>query len=129
MDAFFRFAALATGLAMIALTLRSVHKEMGAVFAVLAGAALMVLLLGKLQEAVRALRDIADDAMLKEGQTALILRVLGVATLAEFAAQACRDAGEEGIALRVELGGKVMLAVLSMPLLTELSRIILELTK
>lgn len=128
MDGFFRFMALAAGMAVITLTLRGAHKEMGAVFAVIAGAALMVLLLGKLREAVEALCSIAQGASLDAGRTGMLLRVLGVSTLAEFAAQSCRDVGEEGIALRVELGGKVMLAVMAMPLLTEISGIILDLT-
>lgn len=128
MDGFFRFMALAAGMAVIALTLRGAHKEMGAVFAVIAGAALMVLLLEKLREAVDALCGIAQNASLDAGHIGMLLRVLGVSMLAEFAAQACRDVGEEGIALRVELGGKVMLAVIAMPLLTEISSIILDLT-
>ena len=42
----------------------------------------------------------------------------------DFAAQTCRDAGEEGLAMKTELAGRVMLLTLALPamqtLLTQL---------
>lgn len=123
-----KFLALAAGLGMITLTLKGTHREMGAVFAILAGAALLILMLDKLREAADMLQDLAGYAQMDESQTGLILRVLGISFLAEASAQACRDMGEEGIALRVEMGCKLMLVILSAPLLREVAAIILELT-
>ena len=53
---------------------------------------------------------------------------LGVALVSELAAQACRDAGEEGLALHVETGAKVILLLLSAPLLRQLAGLVMELT-
>ena len=44
------------------------------------------------------------------------------------AADACRDAGEEGRALHVETGAKVILLLLSAPLLRQLAGLVMELT-
>lgn len=128
MQAFFRFLGIAAGAAVLGMTVRSAHREMGAVFSLACGAALFLLLADKLREAVAAFGEMAQLSQLSEGHTALILKVLGIAVLAEFAAQACRDAGEEGIALRVEMGGKLMLITLSLPVLEEITRLILGLT-
>ena len=38
----------------------------------------------------------------------------------DFAAQTCRDAGEDGLALKVELAGRVMLIALSLPVMQTL---------
>ena len=129
MGEFWRFLGVAATAATLAMTLRSAHKEMGAAFAAVSGLVLMLLLADKLQLAVDAAARIAAQAALEKEQTAGVIRVLGIAMIVEFAAQACRDAGEEGIALRVELGGKVMLAVLSLPLLEEIANVIMELTE
>lgn len=129
MEGFFRFLGLAAGGAVLGMTVRSAHKEMGAVVSLACGAMLFLLLGDKMREAVGAFRDMAELAAIDNGKTALILRVLGISLLSEFAAQACRDAGENGIALRVELGGKVMLLTLSLPLLREITQLILEMTK
>lgn len=124
-----RFLGMAAGAAVLAMTVRSAHREMGAVFSMACGAALLLLLTEKLKEAAAAFGEMAQLAQIDQGMTALILKVLGVAMLAEFAAQACRDAGEEGIALRVETGGKLMLVTLSVPVLQKITRLILEMTR
>ena len=88
----------------------------------------LLLALDKLGEAADVLRELAQCAQLQEGQLALILRILGVALVSELAAQACRDAGEEGLALHVETGAKVILLLLSAPLLRQLAGLVMELT-
>lgn len=125
---FWKLLGAAVGCAVIAMTLRAAHRPMGLAFSLAAGAALLLALAEPLREAVGTLRDIAACAPAGNEQLALMLKLLGVSFAAEFAAQACRDAGEDGIALRVELSAKVMLVILSAPLLRQLARMILELT-
>ena len=125
---FWKLLGAAVGCAVIAMTLRAAHRPMGLAFSLAAGAALLLALAEPLREAVGTLRDIAAYAPAGNEQLALMLKLLGVSFAAEFAAQACRDAGEDGIALRVELSAKVMLVILSAPLLRQLARMILELT-
>lgn len=129
MQEFLRFLGLALGAAVMIMAVKGAHKQMGAVFSVACGAALLILLTDKLQEAVHVFGDIASLAALEEEKTALIIRVLGISLLCEFAARACRDAGEEGIAMRVELGGKVMLLSMSLPLLQEITQVIVGMTQ
>ena len=128
MDGFWKFLGLAVAAAVIALTLRSANKPFGLAFALAAGAALLLALTEPLREAVRAVGEIAQAAGAEDGRLTLIVRILGVAFAAEFAAQACRDAGEEGIALRVELSAKLALVALSAPLLRQMAGLIRELT-
>ncbi|MBR5232491.1 MAG: hypothetical protein IKW00_09655 [Clostridia bacterium] len=128
MASFWRFIGIAAAGAVLSMTVRGAHKEMGAVFSLLCGTVLILLLTDRIAETVSAFGEIARLSSMTDGQTALILKVLGVSLLSEFAAQACRDAGEEGIALRVELGGRIMLIVLALPLLKEITQLIAEMT-
>lgn len=128
MTEYLKFLAAAVGLALIGLTLRAANKPYGTVFSLLAGLALLLALWDSLGEALRLLKQLAESASLPQGYAALAAKMLGVAFAAEFAAQACRDAGEEGIALRVELSAKLLLVLLSGPLLRQMARLILELT-
>ena len=128
MAAFWKYLGAAVALALTALTLRGANRPFGAAFSLLAGVALLAALVTRLSEAVRVVGGIASQAGLEEGELATVLKLLGVGFAAEFAAQACRDAGEEGIALRVELGGKLALLTLSAPLLERMASLILELT-
>ena len=44
----------------------------------------------------------------------------------DFAAQTCRDAGEEGLAMKAELAGRVVLLTLALPSLQSLLGLILS---
>ena len=46
-----------------------------------------------------------------------LLQVVGVAYLAEFGAQICRDAGEGNLALKIEFAGKMIILVMTVPVL------------
>ena len=94
MQDFWRFAGTAVGMAVIALTLRGGHRPIGMAVSMLAGAALLLTLATPLREAADTLRALADGAHLPQGNTALILRMLGISVAAEIAAQTCRDAQE-----------------------------------
>ena len=57
-----------------------------------------------------------------------LLKVGGISLLTDFAAQTCRDAGEDGLALKVELAGRVMLIALALPVMEALLSHILSLS-
>jgi stage III sporulation protein AD len=49
-----------------------------------------------------------------------------MAYIVEFGAQISRDAGEDSIALKIELGGKVLIMVLAIPILLALMDLIIK---
>ena len=58
----------------------------------------------------------------------MLLKIGGISLLMDFAAQTCRDAGENGLALKVELAGRVMLILLALPFMQALLTQILSLS-
>ncbi len=61
------------------------------------------------------------------GSVEILLKSLGVAILTHICATVCRDSGEASVAGYVELGGKIEILLLSLPLLRELLNTALEL--
>lgn len=47
----------------------------------------------------------------------LVLKLIGIAYLAEFASEICRDAGENSLATKVELCAKAVIFVMAMPII------------
>jgi stage III sporulation protein AD len=47
----------------------------------------------------------------------ILLKILAVAYVADFVAQICKDAGEEAIGSKVELGGKVIIFYIAIPVM------------
>ena len=62
--------------------------------------------------------DVSEDLL------ETIFKGLGICILAELASQSCKDVGENAIALKAELAGKVALVLISMPLFSKLLKII-----
>lgn len=48
----------------------------------------------------------------------LLLKITGIAILTEFAVSICNDMGESAIASKVDLGGKLLIVSLSIPIIS-----------
>ena len=57
----------------------------------------------------------------------VLLKALGVSVLTHLTANICRDSGEGSIAYYVELGGKMEILLLSLPLMREVMEMALDL--
>lgn len=57
----------------------------------------------------------------------ILLKIVGIAYIAEFAAEVCKDAGESAIASKIELAGKVAIVILAVPIITSLLDLVVRL--
>ena len=126
MDAL-RLCGLAVAGALAALTLRQLKPGVGLAVSLFAGVMVLVALLPTLRQAVEGITALAGQGGLSDGYLTQLLRVGGVSLLMDFSAQTCRDAGENGLAMKVELAGRVMLIGLSLPYMEALLAQILSL--
>lgn len=114
--------------AVVAILLRTAKRpEMAMLAALAAGLAVLYFVLSKLSGMVYALWTMADKGRVDGEVFAVVLKVIAIAYIAEFGAQVCHDAGEAGLAKKVELGGKVTVLALSVPILSALLDLILAL--
>ncbi len=56
----------------------------------------------------------------------LVLKIIGISYIAEFGSQVCADAGEVALASKVELAAKVMIMLISMPIMFSLVDLIMR---
>lgn len=73
------------------------------------------------------LERLATNANLNMVYVETILKIIGIAYIAEFGAQITRDAGQGAIAAKIELAGKVLILVMAIPILTVLIETIISL--
>ena len=57
---------------------------------------------------------------------ALLVKITGIAFLSEFAVSICKDSGESAIASKIELGSKIIIISMSIPIISSLLEIILK---
>ena len=125
---YWRIAALAVSAALLALVIRRVRPELGVILTLCAGALALLLALPTLAQVIGGLASLARTGGVSDQYMAQLLKVAGVSLLMDFAAQTCRDAGEEGLAMKAELAGRVMLLSLALPSMQTLLAQILSLS-
>ncbi len=110
------------GLALTAVLFLLLLRQQKPALAVLFGIVFSLFLFWKVLEPLKTVLDTLEDLTEKAGVDIFyihtILKILGVAYLAEFAAVLCADAGEQAVAKKVEFAAKVFIAALSLPVMT-----------
>jgi stage III sporulation protein AD len=110
------------GIGLIATILALILKEQKPMFAFLlatvTGVIIFLVVIGKISEVIRVLEKMAAQANLNMVYLDTILKIIGIAYIAEFGAQVTRDAGQGAIASKIELAGKVLIMVMAIPILS-----------
>lgn len=112
-----QIVGLALVAAVLVVVLRPLRPEMALLLSVAAGVVLFLLVVDKVAAVVGVMRELAGRAGVNVLYLGLTLKIVGIAYIAEFGAQICRDAGEGALAAKVELAGKVLVLVLAVPVL------------
>ncbi|GAB6929859.1 stage III sporulation protein AD [Paenibacillus sp. JCM 10914] len=119
------------GLGLIATVLILIVKEQKPLFAFLLAVATSVLiflfLVGKIGNVISMLEDLAENSGVQTIYLKTVLKIIGIAYIAEMGAQIVRDAGQESIASKIELAGKVLILVLAVPIIGIIIETVLKL--
>lgn len=91
------------------------------------GAFIFLMMLGKIAAVLDVLQQLADRANINQFYLATVLKIIGIAYIAEFGAQVCRDAGENAVASKVEFAAKVLVMVLAIPIIVAILESIIRL--
>ena len=120
-------AALA---AIMALILRQVKPEL-ALFVQLGGVlAVALLLMGVLRELLAAVQGMlqfapggGDPTFGGNSPYTMLIKALGICVTTQLAADICRDSGSASLANIVEMGGRLLVLALTLPLLKSIAEL------
>ncbi|MDR2525340.1 MAG: stage III sporulation AC/AD family protein [Oscillospiraceae bacterium] len=124
-----KLVAAAVTAAMAALVVRQIKPEF-AVFVQLGGVvAVGLLLLSVLQELLAAVEGMLRFAEGTGGSFTMLAKALGVTITTQIAADVCRDSGSASLANLVELGGRLLVLALALPLLKSVTELAIGLIR
>lgn len=123
-----RVAGFSVASAATVLLLRRMRPELGLAAALASGLLLLGMALPMIGEMIASINAMAEAGGVKSAYLTQLMKVAGVSLLMDFAAQTCRDAGEDGLAQKTELAGRVMLLLLALPAMQALLTQILALS-
>ncbi len=118
------------GIALIALIiiilLKQYKKEFAIYISLLAGILIILLVMDKFEGIINLIESIANRSSINTEFIGLILKITGIAFLAEFAVSICNDSGETAIASKIEIGSKIIIISMSIPILSSLLELVLK---
>lgn len=118
------------GIGLISLVVIVIIKQYRPEFAVyvslIAGALILVLVLDKMSGVINLLSNLANKTSINKDFIFLLIKITGIAFLTEFAVSICKDAGESAIATKIDMGGKVMIIAISIPIISSLLETIIK---
>lgn len=106
---------------------RRENPQIGLMIALATGILIFLFLIPPFQDVLRLLEITAEKAGVTEAYLGIVMKVIGIAYLAQFGAQICADVGENAIAAKVELAGKVLIMSISIPVLSSLLELVMGL--
>ena len=112
---------------VIIIILKQYKPEFTIYASVIAGVIILFMVLNRLEGIINLLKSISIKSGINNQFLELLLKITGIAFLAEFAINICKDAGETAIASKIEIGCKVIIVSMSIPIFSCLLEIITKL--
>ena len=100
--------------------LKKVNSNLNFTVAIFTGIIIIYLLYGEINNVVKVFRVFSSGYGVSESHIKLLIKVLGISYVTQFGASIAEECGEKFIAKKVELGGKILIVSLSMPILLNL---------
>ena len=110
---------------VIAIILKQYRPEYAIYVSIIAGVLILVLALDKLSGIINLLKTISDKTYINKQFLGILLKITGIA-MTEFAVNVWSDAGEKAIASKIEIGSKVIIVAMSIPIISSLLELIIE---
>jgi stage III sporulation protein AD len=119
------------GIGFLATVLILVIREQKPMFAYLlaafVGVAIFLAFVGKIDDVISVLEELAQRSGIPTVYLKTMLKIIGIAYIAEFGAQIVRDAGLESIASKIEFAGKMLILVMAVPIISVIVETVLNL--
>ena len=100
---------------IITLMLKEYKRDFAIYVSLIGGMLILILIADNLEGIINFISTISNS---DNEFIMLLIKITGISILTEFAISICRDSGENSIANKVDLGGKVIVISLSIPVIS-----------
>lgn len=111
---------------IIIIILKQYKPEFTVYVSIIAGAIILLMVMDKLSAVVNILSSLANKTGTGSTFLKILLKITGIAILTEFAVSICKDSGETAIASKIDLGGKIIIISISIPIITALLELLIQ---
>ena len=112
---------------ILSIIIKKEIPSISVLISVAVGIIIFVGILPKIEAVIQILYEMISKSNIDIKYVDIVLKIIGIAYISQFASQICSDAGENSIASKIEFAGKVIIMVISAPVLMSLIEMIMNL--
>lgn len=106
--------------------LKQYKKEYAIYISIIAGILIFFLISDKLFSIIELINNLSSKSGINIRYIEILLKLTAIAYLCEFTISLCNDSGESALATKIEIGGKIIMVYLSIPIILGLIEAITE---
>lgn len=110
--------------AILSLIVKQYRPDFAIAIPILTSAAIIGSCVPYIKTVLELFENIANKTGIEITQLRIVIKIIGIAYICQFASDICRDIGEGSISGKIELGGKVVIITLSAPILYNLLELV-----
>ncbi len=110
--------------ALLSVLIKQYRPEIAMALPMLGATAIFLIIFPYLRITLDMFDDIANRVGVESQYMKIILKIIGVSYVCQFASELCKDAGEIALAGRIEFAGKIIILAFSMPVIYRLLEVV-----
>lgn len=123
----FRIIGVGLATAITALIVKQVKPEIAVVVGLCGGIIMVLMIVDSATNIISVFNSLVSKSGVSSGIFSAVLKIIGLGYITEFSASLCNDAGATSIGNKILLGGKILILISALPIVTNLIDIIAEL--
>lgn len=127
MDSLYKIIGVALITCIATLVVKPVRPDFAVFISIVGGIIILFMLAGYLTEIFDVFNQIFNFTNVNSSIYKIIFKIIGVGYLVEFTASLCSDSGNSSLGDKVLLGGKIIILVMALPIVTSILEIVMEL--
>lgn len=109
------------------LIVRQVKPDVASIIMIAGGVVILLMVVDYVVQIFDVFKVVIDKTGLTSNLFSIVLKIVGVGYLTEFAANICSDTGCNSLADKILLAGKILILVMSLPIVTNIVEIVVGL--
>lgn len=125
----FSICVFAVVAVIMMVTLRPRNSEIALMLVISCSIIILMMILSQVSSITQTVNQIIAVSGVSTSYIVILLKVIGICIITEFAVNTCKDAGSQTLASNVSLAGKIMITVTSLPMYSDILNTVLNLAQ
>lgn len=127
MDSLYKIISIALITCIACLIVKPVRSDFAIFISIVGGIIIIFYTMSYLSGIFDIFNNIFKVSGINSSLYAIIFKIIGIGYLTEFTASICNDTGNNSLGDKVLLGGKIIILVMALPIVTSILDIVMEL--